>query len=183
MASSSDGLVRTDVLVRRTTSHLAEQLRMERLRRGLTIRDLASRVGLSPAAVYAVETGRTASLPTYIALGSALHLQPAFTFEARQRRAIVQPEDPVHAAMGELEARRLRSLGNHVAVASPTSTTSSVAEPMSLRGGERLRRSSTSRTGPGSRMLGTSRVRGTPSGPISHEFWATGLGCLAGSDL
>jgi hypothetical protein len=58
-----------------------------------------------------------------VALGGALGLSVELELVDRRRRdraaTVARAEDPVHAAMGELEARHLRGLGYHVAMDEP----------------------------------------------------------------
>jgi len=99
---------------------LGRAARAERERRRMTVRDVAAASGLSFAAVHAVETGRVASLSTYVRLARALHLKPEFSLEdPRRRTSKSRDEDPVHAAMGEMEAARLRGLGFEVRLDEP----------------------------------------------------------------
>ncbi len=96
-------------------------IRTERLRRGLTLRTLADLAEVGVSTAYAVESGRIASLETYVRLAIALRLRPELlVFDPRRRGMVKQrEEDPVHAAMGELEAARLRSLGFEVGLDEP----------------------------------------------------------------
>jgi transcriptional regulator with XRE-family HTH domain len=99
---------------------LGRAARAERERRRITVRDVAAASGLSYAAVHAVETGRVASLSTYVRLARALHLKPEFSLaDPRRRLANSRAEDPVHAAMGEMETARLRGLGFEVRLDEP----------------------------------------------------------------
>jgi transcriptional regulator with XRE-family HTH domain len=99
---------------------LGTAIREERRRRRLTIAQVATAAGLSFSAVQAVESGRVASLDTYVRLARALRLQPSFEFlDPRRREASPRREDPVHAAMGEAEAARLQSLGYEVRMDEP----------------------------------------------------------------
>jgi transcriptional regulator with XRE-family HTH domain len=103
---------------------LAMRIRDERRRRGWTMSELAARSGLSVPAVHAIEHGRRASLPSYVALGLALHLEPAFELHDERRRresarATSRRLDPVHAAMGEFEASHLEVLGFPLAIDEP----------------------------------------------------------------
>ena len=73
-----------------------------------TLRDLAGRSGLAASSLHAVEHGRPATLETYAAIAIALGLEPRFDLvDPRKRSASGRPEDPVHAAMGEMIAARL----------------------------------------------------------------------------
>ena len=88
--------------------------------RGWSLRRLASEACLSPAAVYAAESGRPGSVETYVRLAVALGLQPSIALDDRRRRsARPRDEDPVHAAMTEAIADRLHGLGFQVATDEP----------------------------------------------------------------
>jgi hypothetical protein len=65
-----------------------------------------------------VEAGKPSSLEGYVRLGYALGLAPAFAFRS-ERTTTSRDVDAVHAAMGELEAQHLRSLGNEVLIDEP----------------------------------------------------------------
>jgi transcriptional regulator with XRE-family HTH domain len=100
--------------------HLGVVARDERLRRGWPLREVARRAGLSVGFIHAVEHGRPAGLAAYAAIAGALGLEPAFDLIDRRRRAnVVRHEDPVHAAMGESIAGRLRSFGLEIALDDP----------------------------------------------------------------
>ena len=73
------------------------------------------------ARVHSAETGRPASLEMYARLGHALGLRLEAQFADPRRRKVhsVRDEDPVHAALGELEAAHLRALGYEVAIDEP----------------------------------------------------------------
>lgn len=98
-----------------------QSVRTERLRRRWSLRDLAVRAGVSSAHLQDLEAGAPVSLETYARVTIALELRPELlTTDARQRqRARSQDRDFVHAAMGELEAGRLRSHGFGVAMDEP----------------------------------------------------------------
>ena len=104
----------------RLAGNAGATIRQVRHRRRWTIRDLAHRAGLSPSMVAWTETGNPAGLATYIRLTDALDLQ--FELEVvdpRARGRTGRPEDPVHAAMGELEARHLSAHGFRIALDEP----------------------------------------------------------------
>lgn len=66
------------------------------------------------------ESGRAASLLTYARLASALDLRPTLDLmDPRKRANAAQSEDPVHASMGDLEARQLAGHGRRVALDEP----------------------------------------------------------------
>jgi transcriptional regulator with XRE-family HTH domain len=95
-------------------------IRDARIRRDWALRELARRAGVSVSSVHAVEAGRPASLETYSRLGSALALRLDATLIDPRRKSTARPaEDPVHAAMGELEAAALRRHGFAVAIDEP----------------------------------------------------------------
>jgi transcriptional regulator with XRE-family HTH domain len=93
----------------------------ERIRRRLTLRELAARAHLSPAAVHAVETGRPASLDTYVRLSAGLGLRLELALHDRRRSlpSTATSRDIVHAAMGELEVARLGPHGFGTGVDEP----------------------------------------------------------------
>ena len=76
---------------------------------------------MSAAHLQDLESGATVSLETYARVTTALELWPELlATDARQRqRSRSQEQDFVHAAMGELEAGRLRSNGFGVAMDEP----------------------------------------------------------------
>jgi transcriptional regulator with XRE-family HTH domain len=107
--------------VTRLTMGVGGVLRDERLRRRWTLRTLAQKAGSSVAAVHSVESGRPASLRTYVAIADALGLRLEFVVEdARRRHApTIRDADFVHAAMGELEAARLSPFGFGIGIDEP----------------------------------------------------------------
>jgi transcriptional regulator with XRE-family HTH domain len=96
-------------------------VRQERLRRDLPLRVVAQRAGVSLSMVQRIESGTPVSLETYARVFTALDLRPELIAADPRRRAapIVRDEDPVHAAMGELEAARLRAGGFTVVLDEP----------------------------------------------------------------
>lgn len=100
---------------------LGSQVHHERVRRGWSLDDLAARARLSRSAAHAAESGRPASLDTYVRLATALGLKPQFELGDSRRskpRASLEA-DLVHSAMGELEARQLAGWAFHVAIDEP----------------------------------------------------------------
>jgi hypothetical protein len=70
--------------------------------------------------IHAVEHGGPASLQTYASIASALGLEPRLDLvDPRKRAATARPEDPVHAAMGEVFAARLAAHRFSVAIDEP----------------------------------------------------------------
>jgi transcriptional regulator with XRE-family HTH domain len=99
---------------------LGDAARAERERRRLRLWEVAAAAGMSVSAVHAVEVGRVASLETYVRLARALRLKPQFELaDPRRRSRSGRAQDPVHAAMGEMEAARFRSLGFEVRLDEP----------------------------------------------------------------
>jgi transcriptional regulator with XRE-family HTH domain len=100
---------------------VGEQVREERLRRGWTLSTLAGRAGISASHLAQLESGKPASLESYARVIVALDRRPQLSaVDARQRiGAGRRDEDFVHAAMGEVEARRLHALGFEVAIDAP----------------------------------------------------------------
>lgn len=107
-------------LAAQLAGHVGILLRTARTARRWSLHELSRRTGLSAAMIHKVETGRPGSLLTYTRLASALDLQPVFELvDSRRRANASRSEDPVHAAMGELAARRFRSHGFTVALDEP----------------------------------------------------------------
>lgn len=105
----------------RLASTTGQAVHNERLRRHWTLRQLAVRAGVSAAIVQLLESGEPVSLETYARVTTALDLRPELlAFDPRQRQRPGQgAQDFVHAAMGELEASRLRGFGFGVAMDEP----------------------------------------------------------------
>lgn len=97
------------------------RLRDERLRRRLTLDDVANRAGVGRSTVHRLEAGEPATLETYARVAAALGLRPDLSFVDPTRRdaATVRDADLVHAAMAEVEAHQFRSLGRGVAIDEP----------------------------------------------------------------
>jgi transcriptional regulator with XRE-family HTH domain len=95
--------------------------REERRRRRRTLDDVAERAGVSLSMVQRMEAGGAASLETYARVFTALDLRPELIAADPRRRVVTaaRDEDPVHAAMGELEAARLRAHGFAIALDEP----------------------------------------------------------------
>jgi transcriptional regulator with XRE-family HTH domain len=106
-------------LVQRLTVQLGSEIRGERVRRGWSLRRLGLAARLSVTAVHDAEAGHCASLDTYARLFHALGLRFEFDLTNRRTRAVPPASDLVHAAMGEVEAARLRALGFDVAIDEP----------------------------------------------------------------
>jgi hypothetical protein len=99
---------------------LGNAARAERERLKLTLREVALVAGLSYSAMHAVEDGNAAYLSTYVRIARALHLKPEFELvNPRRRTGNSRAQDPVHSAMGEIEAAHLRRLGFQVRLDEP----------------------------------------------------------------
>lgn len=91
----------------------------ERTRRGWSGRALAARAGISGAYVSEIESGVLVSLDTYARVFTALDLPLDLAADRRERATFLRGQDFVHAAMGELEAQRLRHFGYPVGIDEP----------------------------------------------------------------
>jgi transcriptional regulator with XRE-family HTH domain len=107
--------------VARLALAVGTRVREERHRRRWSLRAMAARAGLSAAAVHAVESGRPASLDTYVRLSDSLGmaLEVALTDRRRSSPMVSRDGDLVHAAMGELEVNRLSAFGLRTGVDEP----------------------------------------------------------------
>jgi transcriptional regulator with XRE-family HTH domain len=105
----------------RVAAGAGQTVRTERIRRRWSLQEVADRAGVSAGHVQELESGVPASLETYCRVTTALELWPELVAsDPRQRqRARSGDQDFVHAAMGELEAGRLRSNGFRVAMDEP----------------------------------------------------------------
>jgi transcriptional regulator with XRE-family HTH domain len=100
--------------------HLGAELRSERLRRRWSLRELAGRSGTSKSLVQLAESGRPLSLQTYVRLADALGLRlDVDLVDPRRSRSALRSEDPIHAAMAEWFAQRLRRHGFRLAIDEP----------------------------------------------------------------
>lgn len=100
-------------------ARLGARVREERVRRGWTLRELAARSGLSASQVQWIEAGNPGSLAAYAAIAAAFRLRPEFDLVDPRRQQRNRSEDPVHAAMGDLEVARLRRPGVSVGLDEP----------------------------------------------------------------
>lgn len=100
---------------------LGQRIREARIDRRLSVPGLAARAGVSLSVVYLVERGETASTETAVRLANALGLRLEFELVDPRKRADARKRliDPVHAAMGELEAAHFRRLGFPVGMDEP----------------------------------------------------------------
>lgn len=105
----------------RVAVSMGQTVRNERIRRRWSLQTVADRAGLSAGHLQELESGVPASLETYCRVATALELWPELlASDPRQRqRAPGHDQDFVHAAMGELQASRLRSNGFGVGMDEP----------------------------------------------------------------
>ena len=105
----------------RVAAGMGQTVRNERIRRRWSLQNVADRAGLSAGHLQELEAGVPASLETYCRVTTALELWPELlASDPRQRqRAPSHDQDFVHAAMGELQASRLRSNGFGVGMDEP----------------------------------------------------------------
>jgi transcriptional regulator with XRE-family HTH domain len=97
-----------------------EVVRETRIKLGWSLATLAARAGMSASHVAQLEAGKPASLESYARIAVSLNLRPDLAFTDPRRKATMREgEDFVHAAMGEVEARRLQALGFQVAIDEP----------------------------------------------------------------
>jgi transcriptional regulator with XRE-family HTH domain len=96
-------------------------VREARTKRRMTLGQVAEACGVGLTMVHDIESGRAGSLETYVRLSVALRLKAEFELADPRRRepATRRAADPVHAAMGETEAARLRGLGFEVGIDEP----------------------------------------------------------------
>ena len=100
---------------------IGQAIRAARMAKKWTLVDLARRAGVSRTVAYIVEAGRATSLEAVVRLTNALGLRLDFEL-TDPRRKDSRPglsADPVHSAMGELEARHLRGLQFPVGIDEP----------------------------------------------------------------
>jgi transcriptional regulator with XRE-family HTH domain len=115
--SSAEGPKRA---TQRLAGHLGSVIRADRTRRRWTLRELAGRAGVSPSLVHWVEAGNPASLATYARIGTSLGLRlEASLVDPRRVSGPGRFEDPVHSAIVDLLAGRLRDRGSTVALDEP----------------------------------------------------------------
>jgi transcriptional regulator with XRE-family HTH domain len=92
------------------TSSIGSELHAERIRRRLTLEDVAAHAGISRAAVHSTESGRPSMLETYVRIATSLGRRLEFGLVSEHGSARSAGADSVHAAMGEVEAGHLQRL-------------------------------------------------------------------------
>lgn len=111
---------KAELVALRVAAHLGLVIADARKRRQWTLRELAARTGLAASSIHAIEHGRPAEIATYAAIAAALDLELRLDMvDPRKRAASIRAEDPVHAAMGEMQATKLAGHGFPVAIDEP----------------------------------------------------------------
>jgi transcriptional regulator with XRE-family HTH domain len=109
---------RVGVALKRITVAAGLDIHDARIRKGWRLADVATRAGLSISEVHRVEAAKGVSLEAYVRIAMALGLEPNFTL-GRHPANSIRDSDPVHAALGEVEAGRLRAFGRDVRLDEP----------------------------------------------------------------
>lgn len=94
-------------------------VRDERHRRGWRLVDVARRAGISRSEVHRVENAQSVSLDACVRVGMALGFEPELNLRPPRAVGTTRLVDPVHAALGEIEATVLRGFGAGVRVDEP----------------------------------------------------------------
>ena len=95
------------------------QVRDQRLRRRWRLADLAERAGVSSSEAHRVESGAAASLEACVRIAVALGMEFEFGLRDPHLTRPQRQADPLHAALGEIEARQLAPHGCIVRVDEP----------------------------------------------------------------
>ncbi len=100
---------------------LGARINEARVARKWTVKRLAQEAGVSRGLVYSACRGERASTEAQIRLVTALGLKLEWDLVDPKRRSDrpTRQQDPVHSAMGELEAARLRALGYQLSLDEP----------------------------------------------------------------
>lgn len=106
---------------RRLRIGLGGQIKDARSARRWSVRDIAHRAGVSVDVVYLIEAGRPASTEAALRIVTALGRRLEFQVVDPRRRGEAPQRwvDPVHSAMGELEAGHLRRHGYPLGIDEP----------------------------------------------------------------
>jgi transcriptional regulator with XRE-family HTH domain len=110
---------RVKLLAGRIASALGSEIRAERLRRAWSLRTLGARARLSIATLQGIESGAAGSVESYARVAAAFGWDPRFVLQPVRFPLTQRDVDPVHAAMGELEAHRLSRPGSEVRLDEP----------------------------------------------------------------
>ncbi len=107
--------------LKRVSVSIGIEIREARTRRHWTVEHLATKAGVSRWVAYLAERGESVSMEALVRLVKALGLRLEFelTDPNERERAAARRIDPVHAAMGEVEASHFRPLGFKVGLDEP----------------------------------------------------------------
>lgn len=105
----------------RLWTSIGARIRTERLARHWTTLRLARAAGVSRTVLYSIERGDATTLEAVVRVTNALRLRVELDASDPRRRSVraTHDEDPVHAAMGELEAGHLDRFGPRIAIDEP----------------------------------------------------------------
>jgi len=109
----------SDTALRRIRGVLATGIGEERRLRRLSLRQVGAMADVAASVVHEAESGGDVSLDSYVRIAAALDMRVDATATPTRRRTTDRSSDLVHAAMGELEAARLRSVRFPVAIDEP----------------------------------------------------------------
>lgn len=110
---------RVTLALSRLGSTIGQAIRAERLARRRTMREVAGRAGVAPSVVHDAEQGRLVSTDSWIRIALVLDLRPDLTLTVARRRSPTVGGDPVHAAMGEVQAAQLRRSSTWLGIDEP----------------------------------------------------------------
>jgi transcriptional regulator with XRE-family HTH domain len=105
--------------VNRLRVQVGRDILEERRRRRWTLRELGRRAGVSVSTAQAIEAGQAVSLDALTRVSVALGLEPQLMARPPGRAVLARDGDPVHAAMGEVEAEWLRRPNRQVRLDEP----------------------------------------------------------------
>jgi transcriptional regulator with XRE-family HTH domain len=116
VAAQPDALERN---VARIALEIGGEIRAERIRRRVTIRELAARCGLSRSEVQRLESGLPGTLTSYTRVTTALGLRVELHALDPRRTTPIRLQDGVHAWMGDAEASVFQGYGLPVRLDEP----------------------------------------------------------------
>ena len=116
---ATDPAPKSQALARAIAVTLGQDVRLERLRRQWRLEDLARRAGMSVAAIHSIESGEVSSIGGYARIAVAFGWDPAFSLRTPRLTATQRDADPVHAALGEIEASHFRRPDREVRLDEP----------------------------------------------------------------
>jgi transcriptional regulator with XRE-family HTH domain len=102
---------RISALATRLATEIGLEIREERRRRRLSLRQLADGAGLSREAIRRLEAGAAGSVEAYARVAAALAHRPELHLVDPRGRPLRRTEDPAHSWMGDVEAARFQGFG------------------------------------------------------------------------